>query len=361
MSFSDDKINEIQRIFTERRNDVMSFSDDKMPMISIIVPVYNEEQYIRACVEALLNQDYTNIEVILVNDGSSDSSQKLIDEAADKDSRIISVYQENAGVGTARNHGIKKSKGEYICFVDADDYVTSDYVSYMYKMIKNTGADISLVPHAKNFVGKVKETDFSAYVRSDKIKIYRGKEATKDLLYYHIKESCWSKLFSRKLIEESGIEFQSQLFCGEGFNFCLESFLKATKVAIGYKTIYYYRVDNPNSAMTKFNINLIRNGLSAIERIETIIKKDAPELLNACCYTKWHTNCDFLNNMIGCNKKNQYYEEYITMKKCCRNMAGYAIMAPVSLKDKLKGMAYWISPYIAAIGINRLRPRKFVK
>ena len=339
----------------------MIFSDVKMPIISIIVPVYNGEKYIQACVKSLIDQDYPNIEIILVNDGSLDSSQKIIDEIAGKDSRIIAIHQENSGVSTARNHGIKKSKGDYICFVDVDDYVTNDYVSYLYKMMKETGADISLVPHAKNFVGKMNGIDVNDYVRDDKIKICSGIDAAKDLLYYHIKMSCWSKLFSRKLIEESCIEFQSQLFCGEGFNFCTECFLKATKVAIGYKTIYYYRVDNPNSAMTKFNINLIRNGLCAIERIETIIKKDTPELLNACYYTKWHTNCDFLNNMIGCNKKNQYYEEYITMKKCCRNMAIYAIMAPVSLKDKLKGMAYWVSPYITAMGINRLRPRKFVK
>ena len=340
---------------------MMIFSDVKMPMISIIVPVYNGEKYIQACVEALLNQDYTNIEVILVNDGSSDSSQKLIDEAADKDSRIVPVYQENAGVSAARNHGIKKSKGDYICFVDVDDCVSKDYVSYMYNMLKETGADISLVPHAKNFVGELNDTDVIEHMSDKRIKVCSGIDAAKDLLYYHIKMSCWSKLFRRKLIEESGIEFQSQLFCGEGFNFCTECFLKAEKVAIGFKTIYYYRVDNPNSAMTKFNINLIRNGLCAIERIEAIIKKDAPELLNACYYTKWHTNCDFLNNMIGCNKKKQYYEEYKAMKRCCRNMAVYAITAPVALKDKLKGIAYWISPYITAIGINRLRPRKFEK
>lgn len=339
----------------------MNFSEDKMPIISIIVPVYNGEKYIRACVESLVNQDYKNIEVILVNDGSSDSSQKLIDEAADKDSRIVPVYQENAGVSAARNHGIKKSKGDYICFVDVDDYVTSDYVSYMYQMIKDSEADISLVPHAKNFVGKMNNADESNHIIDDKIKICSGIDAAKDLLYYHIKMSCWSKLFSRKIIEKSGIEFQSQLFCGEGFNFCTECFLKAEKVAIGSKTIYYYRVDNPNSAMTKFNINLIRNGLNAIERIETIVKKDAPELLNACYYTKWHTNCDFLNNMIGCNKQKQYYEEYKAMKRYCRNMASYAITAPVGLKDKLKGIAYWVSPDIAAMGINRLRPRKFKK
>jgi len=118
----------------------MSLSESKMPIISIIVPVYNGEKYIRACVESLINQDYSNIEIILVNDGSLDSSKKIIDEIANSDNRIIAIHQENSGVSTARNHGIKKSKGDYLCFVDVDDYVTKDYVSYMYKMIKETVA-----------------------------------------------------------------------------------------------------------------------------------------------------------------------------------------------------------------------------
>lgn len=336
-----------------------SLSKKMEPIVSIIVPIYNGEKYIQSCVEALIAQEHSNIEIILVDDGSTDDSQKIMEEMAERDSRVVTIRQENSGVSVARNHGIEKSKGDYICFVDVDDYVTSEYVSYMYSLIKETRSDIALVPNAENFIGNVDVGNLNNPNKDDKIKIYSGKEATKELLFYHIKMSCWSKLFSKRLIEEYDIKFQPGLICGEGFNFCTECFLRAEKVAVGYKPIYYYRLDNPNSAMTKFNMKLIRNGLVAIERIESIVTKEEPELFNACCYTKWHTNCDFLNTMIGCNVTRQYYEEYLAMKKCCRTMAKYAIVAPVSVKDKMKGYAYAVAPYCAAKVINKLRPRKF--
>ena len=101
---------------------------EEMPLISLVVPVYNCEKYVGECIESILSQDYSNIELILVNDGSKDNSKNVIEDYSKKDKRIKIINQENSGVSSARNNGMKISKGKYIGFIDADDYVEKDYV-----------------------------------------------------------------------------------------------------------------------------------------------------------------------------------------------------------------------------------------
>lgn len=102
-------------------------------IVSIIVPVYNVEKFIFKTVNSILNQDYKNIEIILVDDGSPDNSARIIDELAKKDNRIVCVHKENGGVSSARNAGLKIATGEYVTFIDGDDWVEPNYVSYLIK------------------------------------------------------------------------------------------------------------------------------------------------------------------------------------------------------------------------------------
>lgn len=111
-------------------------------LISIIIPVYNSEKYIERCIESVLNQTYQNIEIVIVNDGSIDSSEALIEKYLDKDKRIIIINQKNCGVSAARNNGIKKSSGKYITFIDSDDYYEDDAIETLYNCIKKTNCDL---------------------------------------------------------------------------------------------------------------------------------------------------------------------------------------------------------------------------
>lgn len=112
-------------------------------LISVVVPVYNVEKYLSECVESLINQQYFNIEILLVDDGSTDKSRTIVDDLAKKDKRIKVFHKKNGGLSDARNYGIEKSSGKYICFVDSDDYVTNDYISSMYQNIKNFNTKIA--------------------------------------------------------------------------------------------------------------------------------------------------------------------------------------------------------------------------
>ena len=115
-----------------------------MPEISIIVPVYNCEKYIEKCINSILNQTFKDLELILIDDGSSDKSGEICEEFKQKDSRVKVIHEKNSGVSIARNVGINIAKGKFIGFVDSDDYLSSDMYEFLYENLKNSSADISV-------------------------------------------------------------------------------------------------------------------------------------------------------------------------------------------------------------------------
>ena len=117
-------------------------SQNNNDKISIIVPVYNVEKYLARCLDSIIDQTYTNIEIILVDDGSLDESGKICDEYAKKDKRIKVIHKQNGGLSSARNSGIEMASGKYVCFIDSDDYIEKDMIEYLYKGVKKYHADI---------------------------------------------------------------------------------------------------------------------------------------------------------------------------------------------------------------------------
>ncbi len=132
---------------------------NKQPLISVIVPIYKVEKYLSECVESLLAQSYKNLEIILVDDGSPDDCPALCDEYAKKDKRIKVVHKKNGGLSDARNAGIEIATGEYICFVDSDDYVAKDYIKKLYDALYNNGADMAVCGYEYVLDDGSKETD----------------------------------------------------------------------------------------------------------------------------------------------------------------------------------------------------------
>ena len=116
-------------------------------LISIIVPVYNVEQYLRKCIESIKNQTYTNIEIIIVDDGSTDNSGAICDELKQTDNRIQVLHKKNGGLSDARNAGLKIAKGEFVGFVDSDDYIKEDMFETLYKLNKEHHSDIAIVSY----------------------------------------------------------------------------------------------------------------------------------------------------------------------------------------------------------------------
>ena len=174
-------------------------------MISVIVPVYNVEPYLRQCIDSILAQNYTDFELILVDDGSSDNCSAICDGYAAKDSRIRVFHQENAGVSAARNAGITAARGEYIAFIDSDDWVVPTYLNRMYMQLIEHNADIS-VCGMQHFEDDTDLSDIKPHEKADSV-IITGRDAC--LSIYRMDNAIqivlWGKLYKRSLFD--GISF----------------------------------------------------------------------------------------------------------------------------------------------------------
>lgn len=212
--------------------------------VSVIVPIYNVEKYIGKCVDSIRNQDYPNIEIILVDDGSPDKSPQIIDEMASNDDRIKVIHEKNGGVSSARNRGIAAATGEYIMFVDGDDWVDDDYVSYFVDLIEKHGCDIGMDKN-NYMVEKTMSADKSYRVSAEKAIewIYLG------TLFVAV----WNKIYKTSLLRESGVLFNEEIWYGEGMLFNIECLQCVEEVAIGEKAVYH-QTYNPDSAMRSFNL-----------------------------------------------------------------------------------------------------------
>lgn len=216
-------------------------------MISVIVPVYKAEKVIARCIESVIAQEYTDWELILVDDGSPDRSGEICDEYALKDKRIRVVHQENAGASAARNHGIDIARGEYICFIDSDDYVSPTYLS-----------DFGVVDYDKDFaiqgLTNVNEKGeiLNSLTPEEDANIPIQKMFGYSSLWYLIKGPC-CKLFRSELIKNNRIIFPIEYAYGEDEIFVLKYLLVCKNCAsVISKSNYYYEHGNKESLTSRF-------------------------------------------------------------------------------------------------------------
>lgn len=315
-------------------------------LVSVIIPVYNVEKYIDKCINSVLNQSYRNIEIILIDDGSTDSSGEICEEYAQKDNRIIVIHKQNEGVSTARNTGMSIAKGDYICFSDADDYLMPDYVEYLLNIALLHKVDISLTTSMLSTF-----TETKAHNRenaNDCVNVVSGEDAAIKILYYHIPIGCYCKLFNRLFLERNNIKFIPDVFVGEGFNFNTYAFLCSDKVAICHKNIYCYRRDNPASCMTHFNIRKAEMAINAIEILKKNIPNPNERIKRACEFALWHTIGDMYNWMVLAKVKEQYIETYHKYYKAIRKGAFNAIFSPINRKERFRVTIQLIHPRLLA-------------
>lgn len=215
-----------------------------MPVISIIIPVFNSEKYLKQCIESVINQTYADFELLLINDGSTDYSGEICDEYALKDNRIKVFHQKNAGVSAARNLGLNHALGEWITFVDSDDYVGIDFLKDFdleYDLILlNTykSVDDKLIKFL-NFDNSVHELDDFL----NKFRLYPNFSAP------------WAKYFKREIILNNKIKFNIELNYGEDTLFNLTYLKFAKKILTTNKAYYYYRDTENGLSKAKFNYN----------------------------------------------------------------------------------------------------------
>jgi len=214
--------------------------NDNKPLVSIIVPVYNVKNFVSECLDSILNQTLKNIEVICINDGSTDGSDKIVEQYAKNDSRIKYFSQNNQGLSVTRNNGIKKALADYIMFVDSDDWIDKDFVEKLYNAAIENNAQI-----AAGSILRYRKSSQKYRVCYPELKIYTD---LKDKIEAcSIPKCCyvWNKLYSKELISDfqKGVFFEDVLWIPEVIK-------KANKLVVVPEVKYYYRV-NSNSIVKK--------------------------------------------------------------------------------------------------------------
>lgn len=210
------------------------------PLISVIVPCYNVEEYLPKCIESILNQTYRNLEILLVDDGSPDNCGRICDEYAAKDSRIRIIHKKNGGLSDARNAALDVMTGEYVTFIDSDDYVSDDYVEYLYKIIKESGVKLSVSSY-QTFVD-----DSSAEICTNNplfVKIVHTNDALTGMFYQQIFDtSAWAKMYHRSLFSD-GIRYPKG-WLYEDLPTTYRLMMKCDYIAFGNYRSYFYRIRN---------------------------------------------------------------------------------------------------------------------
>ena len=215
-------------------------------MISVIVPVYKVEKYLNKCVDSILNQTYKDIEVILVDDGSPDNCGEICEEYAKKDDRVRVIHKKNEGLSTARNTGLIESKGEYIFFVDSDDYININILEKLLEAIENSKADFAMASD----ICQTESGDMISQNILENNKVYVGDEIIESFVL-SLKTSAWNKLFRKDFIGD--IKFPDGRIHGEDLVFITKLLTKKTKLVTVSDVGYYYIKHNNTITTSGFS------------------------------------------------------------------------------------------------------------
>lgn len=268
------------------------------PLISVILPVYNVESYLDRCMHSLLNQTYKNLEIIMIDDGSTDSSGEICDKYARIDGRVCVIHQKNQGLSAARNKGIENSKGRYLTFVDSDDSVQTDMIEYLFYLLKKFDCKMSLCSHIVYFTKSKKYRDLG----NGKEEKLSAHDCIKSMLYHgDVDTSAWAKLYSREVIDD--IRFPVGKFY-EDIATTYKYFIKSDYVACGFNSKYIYHVRDNSIVTGSFSLrklDLLEMTDSMAYEVNEIYSDLKKAVLRRRVYARFST----LNQMLYLDNNNE--------------------------------------------------------
>lgn len=308
-------------------------------LVSIIVPIYKVEPYLKRCVESLRKQSYENIEIILVDDGSPDSCPVICDEYAKQDSRIRVIHQENGGLSAARNAGIEAARGEYLSFVDSDDYVAEDFIESLYELLQESGAVIAQCRFA--------------YVHGEELSseknrnwtIYRGESLMEQL---YAKEEwatyfvvAWNKLYRREVFQEIRYPV-GRIHEDEATTYQL--FHIGKRLAFLDRALYGYFVENTGSITATFSRKRF-DYLTAQEERIAFFQKSGYERLLSRAYKKLCDAC--ITFYFRCDEQvedAQHLQKELQKRLRLYEKRGKREIAKLPMRTRLGYLIFFIDP-----------------
>lgn len=263
-----------------------------MPKLTVIIPVYRAEQYIQRCAQSVLGQKVTDLELLLIDDGSPDRSGALCDQIAAQDGRVRVIHRGNGGVSAARNAGIEEASGEYIQFVDADDTITSDYSAALVEAMERSGADLAIAGYTivQDGVHSCFQPAMEAVI-SDQAELCRQF----DRLYFGmLVNSPCNKLYRRELL---CARFPEDIPMGEDLLFNMAYFQEVKRVALLRHGGYLYYKDNEGSATKNFVYNTPERMLQYCRSVLPLLERGGDDRLKKRIFDRivFHSLCNNLN------------------------------------------------------------------
>ena len=272
---------------------------DINPLITIVIPIYNVENYLHKCVTSVINQTYTNLEIILVDDGSPDKCGEICDEYEKLDKRIKVIHKTNGGLSDARNAGIDIATGKYISFIDSDDYIDQDYVEFLYNQISKYNTRMAICSHRVLYdTGKIIEK------QTDEVSILDSKTVLERILYDEdIDLSTWAKLYDINLFKD--IRFpKGRLYEDSATTYLLIDQCK--KISIESKSKYNYVIRRSSITNNKFTAKKMDLITSTEEMADYIITK-YPDLKSAAERRVMYSYLSTLSQLV--NDEKSHFEE----------------------------------------------------
>lgn len=304
-------------------------------VITIVVPIYNVENYLHRCVDSIVNQTYKSLEIILVNDGSPDSCGKICDEYAKLDERVKVIHKKNGGLSDARNAGIDIAQGEYISFVDSDDWIDEDYIKKLYQLLENTNSDISVCNFIRTSTEKI-QIDNSKEI----IYEYSNVDALEqfvDKFYVQMVIAC-GKLYKRKLFRE--IRFPVGRIHEDEFT-TYKLIYNAKKVVFTTSQLFFYWQREDSIMGAGFNISHKLHVIDAFSERAQFFKKVGLEDLSNKTY------CALFFIYMDVNKRQKSFDNQLMKERFHQNFKDFRKTirnSKQNLKFQVFYEMYFISP-----------------
>lgn len=308
--------------------------------ISIIIPVYNAEKYLSKCLDSVRYQSYKNIEVILVDDGSIDSSNSICDEYAVADSRFTSIHLENGGVSKARNVGIEKSSGEFLMFVDSDDWLEENAVELLInKVYHSSKTDFVVASNYDIYDGRKK----LRLLVTQEIELEKNELSHFCKNNYLMFATPWAKLYRKKLIEQWNIRFDEQVKYGEDMLFNMFFLKYSTSISILKDPVYNYQLLVEGSAQSKYFSDMWIYRIKVYTAVCDLVGKELEDIAVYFLGTglgHYGTYIEEKSSYIGIEELINYFSGRIG-KEVLRNKFGY-FKGNMIYKEKTKILYYLI-------------------
>ena len=304
-----------------------------MNKISVIVPIYNSEKYLRKCLDSVINQTYKNLEIILINDGSSDSSRNICEAYEKKDNRIVLINQENSGPAKTRNYGLKLATGEFIAFIDSDDFIDEKMFEKLISHIIVDNSDIAICKHVEvinNAIIHMNYKHLSPIISNeDIIKLFLKGDT--------INAYLWNKLYRKELFKN--LEF-NEIKMLEDLDIMYKLLRKSQKISFVNEELYYYKCDNNNSLSKKCSTQMINDYCYAINEMYKELSK-IPNIESEINFNKVIMYTPLFSNIAQSkyyNNDTKFNNLYFDFKLSFKYIISHKMLKDLNTKQISKGL-----------------------